>query len=114
EPAVGLELVGSRDDEQPGRPADEEAPRLLGNRLAEGRPERLDELALARRQGGIVELPTECTCSELQSRELVVQVLGRPVRESGIYRMGTREDPLRDSTGRRDHDEHGDLRLQEE
>src|SRR3989442_11066612 len=72
EPAVGMELVGSRNVEQAGRTADEEAPCLLGNRLAEGRPERLDELSLPWRQALIVELATERARSELESRQLLV------------------------------------------
>ena len=51
---------------------------------------------------------------ELNADQLLVQVLARPVGEARVDRLVERRQPLAHRAGRRDHDDHDDLRLEQQ
>ena len=62
----------------------------------------------------ILELAPQPARPELQAGDTLVQVLARPLRQSGIDRSIERDDPLRHTPRRRDHDRHHGARIEEE
>ena len=63
---------------------------------------------------GLVEAAAQPAAAELEAGDAVVQVLRRPVDEAGVDGLAEAEDPLRDAAGRGDHDDHHDLRLEQQ
>ena len=90
--------------------------RLLGRlgQRVEGRRQHLEELALGRRQGRIVQAGVEHAGAQAHADQPLVQVGRGPLGQAGVDRPLEGEDALGDAAGRGDDDHHEDLRLQDQ
>jgi len=111
--SVGVELLGADLAEKIGGAADVEA-LLRRDELRERGPQRGQEGPLAGAQPLVVEAAPKQTRPELQTGDGLVQVVARPLREPRVHRLGEVEEPLRHAAGGRDHDDHHELRLQQQ
>ena len=111
QPAVVAEFATANVVEQPGGTADVE-PSLVVRRIDERRTKGLQEDALLRHERVVVDALAERARTERQSGDAFVQILAGPLSEAGIDRTFERDDALRHSACRRDHDDHHDVGLQ--
>ena len=86
----------------------------MRDELGEHRAKALDELAFDRIEARVVESPAQELRPELDADELLVQVLPRPVGETGVDRLVEAREPFRDRSGGSDHDHHDHVRLEQQ
>src|SRR5438876_4413836 len=80
----------------------------------ERRPDRAEKRALPGAEARILEAATERRSAELETGDRLVQVFVRPLCEPGVDRGLEMERPLGHTAGRGDHDDHDEVRLQQE
>ena len=107
-----FELGATRVAEQPRGAADEELRPVVCDRVDERRPQAAEECPFARGQHRVLEPPAERGRAETQADGLLLEIRARPVDESRVDRLLELEDPLRDPSGGRDHDDDHRARLQ--
>src|SRR5207253_3779112 len=81
-----LPLLAARVSEQVRGPADEDAQLVRAEQVGERRLQRLEERALDRAETLVLEAAPQTRRPELEPRELLVEVLGRPVDEPRVDR----------------------------
>ena len=113
--AVGADLLGAQLVEQPGGAADEEPPVLVG-RVLERAADREQERALARRlRLGSSNATLDRARADARAGERARSGSRRPRSTSpGSTGSGNAKRCFDDAAGRRDHDDHHDVRLEQE
>jgi hypothetical protein len=111
--AVGADLLGAHLVEQSGGATDEQAPVVVG-RLLERAADHEQERALTRAETRLLECELHSARTDPRAGKPLVHVVGRPGHEPRFDGLGKREAEVRDTAGRRDHDHHHDVGLEQQ